>query len=257
MYRPFTIIPVIDLMGGQVVKAVGGDRTQYQPIRSPLSSDASPVGVAKGLLSLAPLNRLYFADLDALAGHPPQIATITAITQAFPDVELWVDGGIGTEADCQAWAAKTASRIVLGSETLHDLTLPVRRGSILSLDFQGETFLGNPGLLTEASLWPPEVIVMTLDRVGSSGGPALELLTAIMARAGERRIYAAGGVRNKDDLDALATIGVTGALIATALHSGTITLKSFFGEHAPKGQIQEATGRKRSAGPESVKKNRD
>lgn len=70
MLKPSTIIPVIDLMRGQVVKAVGGDRAQYAPIRTPLSPNASPVEVAKGFLTLAPFKRLYLADLDALAGPP-------------------------------------------------------------------------------------------------------------------------------------------------------------------------------------------
>jgi phosphoribosylformimino-5-aminoimidazole carboxamide ribotide isomerase len=38
-------------------------------------------------------------------------------------------------------------------------------------------------------------------------------------------VYAAGGVRNLDDLAALASLNAHGALMATALHSGAITQK--------------------------------
>ena len=37
-----------------------------------------------------------------------------------------------------------------------------------------------------------------------------------------RRVYAAGGVRNRADLEALRAAGAAGALVATALHAGTI-----------------------------------
>jgi len=38
------------------------------------------------------------------------------------------------------------------------------------------------------------------------------------------KIYAGGGVRDDADLDALESAGATGALVATALHEGRITL---------------------------------
>ena len=40
--------------------------------------------------------------------------------------------------------------------------------------------------------------------------------------AGGRRVYAAGGVRNRADIEALHAAGAAGVLIATALHTGTI-----------------------------------
>ncbi len=63
---------------------------------------------------------------------------------------------------------------------------------------------------------------MTLARVGSGAGPDLARLAAIRSVAGEREIYAAGGVRDAVDLSALKAAGAAGALIATALHDGRI-----------------------------------
>jgi uncharacterized protein related to proFAR isomerase len=93
----------------------------------------------------------------------------------------------------------------------------------LSLDFRGDQFIGPPELLENAALWPQRIIVMTLARVGSGEGPDLARLGAIIARAGSREVYAAGGVRDAEDLRALRGIGAAGALVATALHSGAIT----------------------------------
>ena len=64
---------------------------------------------------------------------------------------------------------------------------------------------------------------MTLGRVGSGAGPDLDRLAAIRARAGARRLYAAGGVRDKADLAALKDAGAAGVLVASALHDGKIS----------------------------------
>jgi phosphoribosylformimino-5-aminoimidazole carboxamide ribotide isomerase len=64
---------------------------------------------------------------------------------------------------------------------------------------------------------------MTLARVGAREGPDLSRVAEVVARAGARRVYAAGGVRDANDLEALRRSGAAGALVATALHAGTIT----------------------------------
>ena len=111
---------------------------------------------------------------------------------------------------------------VIGSESQRDCDLIAQhRGStgvVLSLDFRGDAFQGPQEILEAPSLWPRRVIVMTLARVGSGAGPDLARLAAIRSIAGEREIYAAGGVRDAADLLALKTAGASGALIATALH---------------------------------------
>jgi uncharacterized protein related to proFAR isomerase len=120
---------------------------------------------------------------------------------------------------------------VLGAESLASLADydSVRKAAgpsaPLSLDFRGDDFLGPPALLDDAALWPGRIIVMTLARVGSGEGPDLPRLASIIARAGARKVYAAGGVRNADDLNALRDIGAAGALVATALHDGQLTTR--------------------------------
>ena len=64
---------------------------------------------------------------------------------------------------------------------------------------------------------------MTLTRVGVSAGPDFARVSQIVARAGDRRVFAAGGVRDADDLERLEAIGAAGALVATALHDGALT----------------------------------
>jgi phosphoribosylformimino-5-aminoimidazole carboxamide ribotide isomerase len=107
-------------------------------------------------------------------------------------------------------------------ETLSTLAVRFPHRLALSLDFRGEMFLGEPRLLSERTAWPDTVIAMTLARVGSGEGPDNARLGSIAAMAGLRRVYAAGGIRNRADIDAARMAGAAGALVATALHAGKI-----------------------------------
>jgi phosphoribosylformimino-5-aminoimidazole carboxamide ribotide isomerase len=48
-------------------------------------------------------------------------------------------------------------------------------------------------------------------------------LTTIKSRVLNRQVYAAGGVRDANDLALLARAEISGALIATSLHNGKLT----------------------------------
>ena len=60
------IVPVLDLKGGIVVHARGGQRAKYAPLRSPLVEGCEPVPVARALCGVCRTSDLYVADLDAL-----------------------------------------------------------------------------------------------------------------------------------------------------------------------------------------------
>jgi phosphoribosylformimino-5-aminoimidazole carboxamide ribotide isomerase len=219
-------IPVIDLMGGQVVRARMGDRASYRPLKSPLSPTSDPVDVVHGLLTAYPFPTLYVADLDAIQSDGDNLPTLRRLREEFPTLQLWVDNGAADDAALEAVVGASLGAPVIGSESQRDAKLIAQhRGStriVLSLDFRGDAFQGPPEILAETALWPRRVIVMTLARVGSGAGPDLGRLASIQSIAGGREIYAAGGVRNAADLSALKQAGVAGALIATALHDRRI-----------------------------------
>jgi len=219
------VIPVIDLKRGQVVHARQGQREKYRPIKTSLARSSAPAEVVAGLLRLHPFRRLYIADLDAIVGHGDHAETVTELAAMHPDLEIWVDSGMASAAAARAWLARVPGVLVLGSESQTDTVglLQVRDDPriVLSLDFRDNEFLGPAQILRDDGLWPARVIVMTLARVGSGSGPDLDCIAATVRRG--RTVYAAGGVRNRADLDALARVGAAGALVATALHSGTVT----------------------------------
>ena len=220
------VIPVIDLKGGTVVRARMGRRDQYRPIETPLAPSSDPVAVARGLLSIHPFPVVYVADLDAIAGRRDNRAALGRLKATFPHVTLWVDNGLADRSAAEDWLAQGLGDLVIGSETQATGELvrdfAARERVILSLDFRDRTFQGPSALLEDASAWPRRIIVMTLTRVGSGAGPDLERLCAIRDAAPERRIYAAGGVRDTADLLALKAAGMAGALVASCLHDGRV-----------------------------------
>lgn len=224
------IIPVIDIRNGAVVRARAGDRESYRPIATPLAATSAPSDVVAGFLTLHPFERFYVADLDAIEGSGDNRREILALTECFPALRFMVDGGARTGD----WRGATGVERVIGSETSRDgeaiRALNDDPNVILSLDFRGDIFIGPDALLDCVELWPRQIVVMTLVRVGLGNGPDFERLANIVERAGERRVYAAGGVRDAHDLARLEALGAAGALIATALHDGALTradLESF------------------------------
>lgn len=221
------IIPVLDLKGGVVVHARMGLRNSYRPIETPLSPNSRPIDVARGLLSIYPFTSFYVADLDAIEGKGDNDAVLIELRSAFPELALWVDKGVAELTGAERWLGAGLGHLVLGSETQRTGGLVQHFCQddriILSLDYRGDAFVGPSALLNNTDSWPSKVIVMTLARVGSATGPDMDRLTEIKARASDKRIFAAGGVRNADDLATLAQAGITGALVATSLHNGALT----------------------------------
>ena len=132
---------------------------------------------------------------------------------------------------------KLAERIdpVLASEALPDthtladcLAADFGARSLLSLDRRAAATMDPAGCWQRPDLWPPRVIVMTLDRVGSDGGPDLATLAdvASRSRATDRpalqALVGAGGLRDARDLAAAGSAGATHWLVATALHEGRL-----------------------------------
>lgn len=224
------IVPVIDIKHGLVVRARLGDRASYAPIETPLSPSPAPLDVVAGLMRLGAFTRLYLADLDGIEGRARNDDVVAALAAAWPGLELWVDNGIADLAEAVTFADAGTARLVLGSESQSGPETLARLGNraVLSIDFRGDTYLGPDVLRDDPALWPDDVIVMTLGRVGSGAGPDLERLADFRAKAdsaGRRpvpRFWAAGGVRDFADLEALHGAGIAGALIATALHDGRI-----------------------------------
>jgi len=225
------IIPVIDLLNGVVVHAKKGLRQHYQPIQSQLSASYQPLDVVKSLLDFYPFTQLYIADLNAIqklnSSYTTNLEVIEAIQRQYPKLTLWLDAGISNRTELDMWA-KLKAKIVLGSENFASignyLSLSSSiKNTTLSLDFFVDGYHGPAELLTQHEYWPQDVILMTLGNVGANSGVNKELLNRMSENAEGFNLYAAGGVRNIDDLKLLKSMQINGALLATALHQRQIS----------------------------------
>ena len=234
------LIPVIDLMQGQVVRAVRGNRQAYRPIASALCVSSDPVTVATILCDHCATNQLYVADLDALLGQAAQAAVLRALLHALPALELWLDAGFKGADAADALLAELgpcALRVVpvFGSESLASRgelqrCFAVDRGAqgsrhhagVLSLDRRDGQRLDAAGCWDAPALWPQRVIVMTLERVGSDAGPDLETLRDVRIKSPGSFIVGAGGIRNDKDLARAHEAGAGAWLVASALHDGRL-----------------------------------
>lgn len=239
--RPPRLIPVLDVMNGRAVRAVGGRREEYRPIACPFTSSHKAYDVANAILQIAKASELYVADLDAITGRCGASPAVRAVLENCP-VTTWLDAGIG-RTDVLDFPPNAHLRPVVGSETcrvpevlLETLLEPLRRPVAFSIDLKAGRLLGNwqswgldgPHDALNLARRAVEVgakalIVLDLARVGTGTGTGTEpLLRAIRDEFPDVDLIAGGGVRTRDDVERLGEAGATGVLVASALHDGTL-----------------------------------
>jgi phosphoribosylformimino-5-aminoimidazole carboxamide ribotide isomerase len=204
-------------MHGQVVHAKHGLRERYQPIKSQLCDSNDALNVVAALLKLYPFQTIYIADIDAILGTGNHDDLIEKINLNFPNVQIWLDAG-NNRTNAKAIP-------VLGSESFLTLEnyLNQQKPHVLSLDFNANGAIGITALHKSTEHWPDKVICMTLNAVGGAQGADIARLEQIITLNKSSKLYAAGGVRNIEDIQTLASLGLSGALTASALHKGKIT----------------------------------
>ncbi|MGD0995189.1 MAG: HisA/HisF-related TIM barrel protein [Candidatus Bathyarchaeia archaeon] len=233
------VIPVIDILNGIVVHAVRGKRQEYQPLQSILCKSVEPLEVAKAFKTLG-FGGLYIADLDAITSGPVNFQVFKRIAKETR-LKLMVDAGVSDLGTAEKLLDCGVSKVVIGTETLQSKSFvgeAVRlfrsERVIVSLDLKGDIVLVKLGfagckspvcLLREfKEMGVSGVIVLDLARVGSGEGVNVDFLKEAL-EAVPMDIYVGGGVRNIKDLVELKNLGVSGVLVATALHSGKISIE--------------------------------
>ncbi|MGD0644806.1 MAG: HisA/HisF-related TIM barrel protein [Candidatus Bathyarchaeia archaeon] len=233
------VVPVIDILNGKVVHAVRGKRREYQLLRSNLCDSVEPFEVAKAFEALG-FSELYIADLDAITGGSVNFRVLKHIAEET-GLELMVDAGVADLETARKLLHSGVSKVIIGTETLNTksfvgeaVTLFGSDRVIVSLDLNDDKVLVKLGfdgcqnpmcLLREfKKMGVLGVIVLDLARVGSGEGVNVGFLKKVLEN-GSLDVYVGGGVRSIKDLVELKNLGVAGALVATALHSGKISIE--------------------------------
>jgi phosphoribosylformimino-5-aminoimidazole carboxamide ribotide isomerase len=235
------LIPVIDLLKGQAVHAFKGERENYQPVKSVLCDTADPVALARSFRDRLGLCEIYIADLDAIQGFR-QTSHRDLITVLARDEQILVmlDAGVSDVEGVHTWLDTGVNKVVIGAETLCTLTalreLPAnidRNRLVFSLDMRAAKISSKCPELSAISPmqalaqlysagWQ-EILLLDLNRVGSGGGIDNSLVVKARLQFPDLNLMVGGGIAGPEQLVALKSLGLTGVLVATALHRGSIT----------------------------------
>lgn len=231
------LTPAIDLRDGRCVRLLQGDferETRYS---------VDPVELAAQYRDLG-ARTLHIVDLDgAKQGVPVNLPVIRRM-RAAAGVDVQVGGGIRARASLEE-ALEVAARAVIGSLAVSEpqlvaswltefgperltLALDVRlredgtpmiathgwtRASTLSLEDAIDRF---------AAVGLKHVLCTDIERDGALSGPNVELYRDCVRRWPGIEFQASGGVRDVDDLTALAATGVAATVSGKALLEGRL-----------------------------------
>lgn len=230
----FRIIFVLDIFNRTVVHAQGGNRSEYKPIH--FSSHICDTSDAVKIVDTVKPAEVYIADLNLLENIGKREKNFDIIQAVAEKTKLMLDPGITSVSDAED-VMEIVQSIVLGTETASldtikqvsslypgrvNVSIDKKNAKILTSDpsipddpFEIVELLNNYDL--------EDIIILDLDRVGTASGVDSQFLSKIVSIS-EHNVLLGGGVRNVEDIKALEEIGIKGALVATALHNGSIPL---------------------------------
>jgi phosphoribosylformimino-5-aminoimidazole carboxamide ribotide isomerase len=210
------LVLAMDLKDNLVVHGKSGHRESYKPLDWGCSPTADPVGFVKAIRPRS----IYLADLDRITGKGSHD---TVVRQCAARVgRCYVDRGCRGPQDMLDGYHITN---IVGTETGGNVLSHYARG-LLSLDLKNGSVIPSGrdpvDMLRQANSWKFDgCILLNISAVGTGAGldrPTLES----MRSAYHRKLFWGGGVATPDDLAMLKDAGFDGAIIATALHKGTI-----------------------------------
>ncbi|KUO40748.1 MAG: hypothetical protein AVW06_02135 [Hadesarchaea archaeon DG-33-1] len=229
------IIPVMDLQRGKVVHAVGGQREDYKPLKTLLARSSDPLSIAIAFRRFG-LKELYVADLDAICSTGHNLNPIGQISSQNM-LGLIVDAGFRRADEVESYVKKGVKKIVLATETLGGFnevskviakygvqvvaSIDIKFGRVIAKSRSMQLPLAELIQKFEAE-GASEVLLLSLDRVGTAQGPNHAILENTLSYA-TVPVLVGGGLRDITDVRRLQVQGASGVLVATALHNGTIT----------------------------------
>ena len=228
------IYPAIDLYGGKAVRLFKGDYA-----RMTVYSD-HPTEIAEAFRA-AGAKRMHVVDLEgAKAGSPMNLQTIAELVKAFAGfVEM--GGGIRSMQTLEDVFSVGVDRVILGTAAVEDEAFLTR-----ALETYGERIAVGVDLKdgfvaikgwTERSALSADSFFAKMQRMGVSTVICTDISRDGAMQGTNRALYralsqkysidliASGGVSTMEDVQALAAMGLHGAIIGKAYYIGAIDLK--------------------------------
>lgn len=236
MFDKFTVVPAIDLKGGEVVRLLRGEMARATVYGT------DPALVARKFEEQG-AELIHIVDLDgAIAGAPRNLPAIERIRAAVR-CAIDVSGGLRTIESVRAAISSGADRVSIGSAAFlnPDLvraacaefpgrifgSLDIRDGK---LAIKGWVETSDLSVERAAAIFKHSGVsaltVTDIARDGAETGVDAAKMAALACQAG-LPVVASGGVAMLADLRALAdrfTEGVVGAIVGRALYKGRFDL---------------------------------
>lgn len=233
---PFTIMPSIDLRGGQVVRLKQGDYAQQ------INYAVDPLETARQFREEG-ATWMHIVDLDgAKEGRIMQSELIGRIIAAS-QLKAQVGGGVRSTADVDALLSVGASRVVIGTKAIEDwpwfealakdpkyaqkltLAIDAKEGMIATRGWTETSSLSAVEIARRVSDWNLAGLLYTdVARDGMLSGPNLEH-TRKLAESGKVPVIASGGVGSLEHIRALLDLPVWGAIVGRSLYERKVILR--------------------------------
>jgi phosphoribosylformimino-5-aminoimidazole carboxamide ribotide isomerase len=229
----FQVIPAVDLLGEAAVRL---ERGAFDRV---VAREADPVALVERLVG-AGATLVHVVDLDGARSGRTRPDVLRRLVQAAAPARIQASGGVRSIADAEELLAAGACRVVVGTaafsgphaleeyrKALDDrlvVAIDVRAGRVVTAGWTEATEI-SAGEAAErcAAAGVSRLLCTAVDRDGTLEGPDLDLLETVRGRSG-LPVLAAGGIRTREDLDAVGRLGCEAAIVGRALLDGRLPL---------------------------------
>jgi phosphoribosylformimino-5-aminoimidazole carboxamide ribotide isomerase len=230
----FQVIPAVDLLGESAVRLEQGDFSR-------VAARARPEELVRRFAAAgAPL--IHLVDLDGARSGRSRPELVERLAAEATPARVQASGGIRSLADAERLLAAGAARVVVGTAAVADsralerfaralgdrlvVAIDVRGRRVAVRGWTRESDVG-PGELARrcAAVGVARLLCTAIERDGTLSGPDLGLLGQVVQQSG-LPVLAAGGIRSRADLDAVAATGGEGAVVGRALLDGSLPLSA-------------------------------
>jgi phosphoribosylanthranilate isomerase len=228
-----TLLPAVDVAGGQAVRlvqgAAGTETVHGDPLEAALAWQNDGA------------EWVHLVDIDAAFGRGSNAEQLADVVGRL-DVNVELSGGIRDEASLTAALATGAARVNIGTAALEDpqwcdrVVFEYGDRVAIGLDVRGRILSARGWTRDGGDLFEvlerlnkagcARYVVTDILKDGMMRGPNLDLLRDVCAHT-DAPVIASGGVSTLDDLRALATLeplGVEGVITGKALYEGAFTV---------------------------------
>lgn len=228
------ILPAVDIMGGKPVRLYKGDFSTAGQVAE------NALDTAKEF-EKAGAEWIHMVDLDGSLQKKRVNTDIFLSVAENTSLKVELGGGIRTMQDIEFYLSGGISRVILGSVALKDpqlvkeaagefgnkiaVGIDAKNGYAAAEGWTQTSDIYFTELAKKMEQFGVETIIFTdISKDGTLSGPNLAQLEEI-DHAVSCNIIASGGITNIEDIKALKSLSLYGAICGKSIYSGTLDLK--------------------------------